>query len=80
MAKPDFLVKLTKFANTKWPTLRVNHGLEALDMRYPCANPEGPVDNSDCPADDPLCNCPCQELKQQKMLRGGIFLSGLIIH
>lgn len=30
---------------------------------YPCANPEGPVDNSDCDEDEPLCNCPCQELK-----------------
>lgn len=29
---------------------------------YRCANPN-PVDNSGCPEDDPLCNCPCQELR-----------------
>ena len=33
------------------------------DPNYPCANPDGPVYNTDCPDDDPLCNCPCQELK-----------------
>ena len=27
-----------------------------------CANPDGPVDNSECDDDNPLCNCPCQEL------------------
>ncbi len=34
---------------------------------YPCANPSGFADNSNCPADDPLCNCPCQELRPDKI-------------
>jgi hypothetical protein len=33
---------------------------------YPCANP-APPDNSTCPDEDPLCNCPCQELRPDKM-------------
>ena len=62
MAKPDFLLKLTSFVDAAWPNVRDGHALGAVDDRYPCANPEGPVDNSDCPEDEPLCNCPCQEL------------------
>jgi len=63
MANPDFLLKLSKVVSKEWPTLRVNHAVGAYEEKYPCANPDGPVDNSDCPEDDPLCNCPCQELK-----------------
>lgn len=62
MAEHDFLVKLTHFANTAWPTVRLGHSVGAFDDKYPCTNPEGPVDNSDCPEENPLCNCPCQEL------------------
>jgi len=29
---------------------------------YRCMNPD-PVDNSECPEDDPYCKCPCQDLK-----------------
>ena len=58
MAEHDFLVKLTHFANTAWPTVRLGHSVGAFDEKYPCANPEGPVDNSDCDDDDPFCNCP----------------------
>jgi len=58
MAEHDFLVKLTHFANTEWPAVRLGHSVGAFDDNYPCANPEGPVDNSKCPDDDPLCNCP----------------------
>ena len=36
---------------------------------YPCANPI-PPDNSNCPPTDPLCGCPCQELRPDKMLTG----------
>lgn len=36
---------------------------------YPCSNPE-PVNNSTCPDNDPLCNCPCQELRPDKVLFG----------
>lgn len=63
MSNPNFLVKLTKFANTIGPNMRMNHSVFGVDEDYPCLNPEGPVDNSECPDDDPLCNCPCQELK-----------------
>jgi|10_taG_2_1085330.scaffolds.fasta_scaffold05679_2 hypothetical protein len=70
MAKHDFLVKLTHFANTDWPTVRLGHSVGAFDDKYPCANPEGPVDNSGCSdpespdydPNNPLCMCPCQEL------------------
>ena len=63
MAKADFLLKLSSFVDTSWPSVRLGHSVGAYDEKYPCANPEGPVDNSECPEDDPLCNCPCQELK-----------------
>lgn len=35
----------------------------ALNKSYICSNPRGPVSNSGCPEDDPLCNCPCKELR-----------------
>lgn len=35
----------------------------ALNKSYICANPNGPVYNLDCPEEDPLCNCPCSELR-----------------
>ena len=57
MAKANFLLKLTSFVDAAWPNIRDGHALGAVDDRYPCANPDGPVDNSDCPEDDPLCNC-----------------------
>ena len=59
---PKFLVNLRKFANVSWPNMRIGHSIWASDPKYPCANPDGPVDNSDCPENEPLCNCPCQEL------------------
>ena len=60
--KKDFLYKISSLVDTSWSTLRSGHSVGAYDDRYPCANPDGPVDNSDCPDDEPLCNCPCQEL------------------
>lgn len=63
MAKADHILKLSSFVNNVWPTIRVGHSIGAIDDKYPCANPDGPVDNSECDEDDPLCNCPCQELK-----------------
>jgi len=70
MAEHDFLVKLTNFANTSWPSVKLGHSVGAFDDKYPCANPEGPVDNSGCSdpespdydPENPLCMCPCQEL------------------
>ena len=35
----------------------------SLNKSYLCANPDGPVYNLDCPEDDPLCNCPCGDLR-----------------
>jgi hypothetical protein len=34
----------------------------AMRNEYICANPEGPVSNVGCSADEPLCKCPAQEL------------------
>ena len=60
---PEYIVKLKKFANEVWPNMRLGHSIWGVDTKYPCANPDGPVDNSDCDGDEnPLCNCPCQEL------------------
>ena len=35
---------------------------------YSCLNSEGNVDNSDCSEDEPYCNCPCQDLRPDKVL------------
>ena len=61
--KPDFLAKLTAFANNTYPTMKLNHATFALDDKYPCTNPDGPVDNSECPEDDPYCECPCSDIR-----------------
>jgi hypothetical protein len=63
MALDNFLVKLGDFANTEWRKIKINHSTFGANEEYPCANPEGFVDNSDCPEDDPFCNCPCQEFR-----------------
>mgnify|MGYP003113037537 FL=1 len=39
--------------------IEVSH---AMNKKYTCANPEGPVSNEFCPEEDPLCNCPCKDL------------------
>jgi hypothetical protein len=36
---------------------------------YPCSNPDGFIDNTNCPTSDPLCNCPCQELRPDKIVK-----------
>ena len=59
---PKFIVNLSEFANNVWPHMRIGHSILAQHPKYRCANPEGQVDNSECPDDEPLCNCPCQEL------------------
>ena len=64
MKKVQLISKLTEFANTAYVHSRkITHAHGGVWDEYPCANPDGPVDNSDCPEDDDLCNCPCQELK-----------------
>ena len=63
MQKQEFLTRLKTWAATDYLNTKINHGAGAIYDDYPCANPEGAVDNSDCPEDDPLCNCPCQDLK-----------------
>jgi hypothetical protein len=37
--------------------------VHAMNKSYTCANPRGPISNIGCPDDDPLCNCPCKELR-----------------
>jgi len=39
--------------------IEVSH---AINKKYTCANPDGPVSNFGCPEEDPLCNCPCKDL------------------
>jgi hypothetical protein len=36
---------------------------------YRCSNPN-PVDNTACPDENPLCNCPCQELRPDRLSMG----------
>jgi hypothetical protein len=74
MAEYNFLARISQFANTAWPSVRIGHSIGAWDEKYPCANPEGPVDNSGCSdpespdydPNNPLCKCPCQELNPFK--------------
>tara|TARA_Y100000296_G_C5134804_1_gene237590 strand:- start:133 stop:918 length:786 start_codon:yes stop_codon:yes gene_type:complete len=64
MKKVQLISKLTEFANIAYVHSRkITHAHGGVWDEYPCANPDGPVDNSDCPENDDLCNCPCQELK-----------------
>jgi hypothetical protein len=45
------------------------NGIQSFSSNYPCANPF-PPDNSSCPPSNPLCNCPCPELRPDKLLVG----------
>lgn len=64
MSKKQLVSRLTEFANSSWASSKkITLSHNGVWDDYPCANPDGPVDNSDCPEDNPLCNCPCQELK-----------------
>ena len=64
MNKNVLISKLTRFTNDTWSSSKkITHSHMGVWEEYPCANPDGPVDNSDCDEDEPLCNCPCQELK-----------------
>jgi len=38
----------------------------AIRNEYICGNPNGPVSNEGCPDDNPLCNCPAQEIAPRK--------------
>lgn len=51
----------------------------AIRNEYSCANPDGPVSNSDCPEDDIFCNCPAKELipKDESIVDIESFLRGL---
>jgi hypothetical protein len=63
MDKKILISRLSDYANKTWSVRKqISHGHDGIWDKYPCANPEGPVDNSDCEKDEPLCNCPCQEL------------------
>jgi len=45
----------------------------AIRNEYICANPLGPVSNVGCPEEDPLCNCPAQELMPRKEYIASLF-------
>jgi len=62
MSKLKLVSKLTEFVNAGG-SKKITHGHVGVWDKYPCANPDGSVDNSNCPEDNPLCNCPCSELK-----------------
>ena len=51
----------------------------AIRNQYTCANPDGPVSNSDCPEDDIFCNCPAKELipKDETLVDIESFLRGV---
>jgi|2_EtaG_2_1085320.scaffolds.fasta_scaffold00377_5 hypothetical protein len=68
MINKNFLIQLSSFANTIWPDMRVGHSVLAQEEEneHICTNPEGFVDNSECPEEDPYCNCPCKELIPKK--------------
>ena len=63
---PDFFIQLSSFANSTWPSMRIGHSTYGYDENARCSNPEDFVDNSDCPEDEPHCNCPCQDLIPKK--------------
>jgi hypothetical protein len=66
MNKLNILSKLGHYANAEWSIKKqITRSHWGVFDKYPCANPEGPVDNSECPEEDPLCNCPCPELKPE---------------
>lgn len=81
MQKQEFLTRLKTWAATDFPNTKINHGAAAIYDDYGCANPEGMVDNTDCPEDDPLCNCPCQDLKpsEQEEYFFGLFSSDEVL-
>ena len=48
---------------------RENIQINSSCAGYPCSNPN-PADNASCPDDNPLCNCPCQELRPDRLTMG----------
>lgn len=56
------IIKLISEYIPKRKRITVNQK-HALNKKYTCGNPDGPVYNLDCPEEDPLCNCPCPEIR-----------------
>jgi hypothetical protein len=50
--------------SAQFAVLSRNRGCED----YPCMNPKGFPGTDGCPATDPLCNCPCQEIRPDKII------------
>jgi len=44
---------------------------------YPCMNPDGFPGLQLCPPDDPLCNCPCIDVRPDLLAQGVTLVSGL---
>jgi len=62
MLDPHQLLELTKNHKEIWEKNEIPITQEEKRY-YKCSNPDGPVDNSTCPPNDPHCNCPCKELQ-----------------
>jgi len=62
MIEPNELLELTKNHKEVWYKNEIPITQEEKRY-YKCANPDGPVDNTLCPENDPHCNCPCKELQ-----------------
>jgi hypothetical protein len=61
---PKILLEISKNAQIEWYKNEIPISSDER-RRYKCANPEGPVENSGCPEDDPFCNCPEETLNLQ---------------
>ena len=59
---PNKLIELTKDSQLEWYKNEIPITREEK-RHYKCANPDGPVNNSGCPAEDPYCNCPAKYLQ-----------------
>lgn len=59
---PHKLLEITKNSQLEWYKNEIPITREEK-RHYKCANPNGPVNNSSCPPDDPYCNCPAKYLQ-----------------
>jgi len=60
--EPNKLLEITKDSQIEWYKNEIPITRDER-RHYKCANPDGPVNNSNCPSDDPYCNCPAKYLQ-----------------
>jgi len=65
--QPNKLLEITKNSQVEWYKNEIPITREER-RHYKCANPNGPVNNSNCPPDDPYCNCPAKYLQPKDAL------------